>query len=53
VWVKTWGQVIEACTGRLEFFEEHLQYAANQESALAYLHKTHEKYLPKALKKSG
>lgn len=51
VWVKTWGQVIEACTGRLKFFQQHLQYAANQDSALAYLHKTHEKYLPKVLKK--
>jgi hypothetical protein len=53
VWIKSWGQVIESCRCRLRFFQEHLQYAANQESALAYLHKTHDKYLPKSLKKPG
>lgn len=53
VWVKTWGQVLEDSRGRLRFFQEHLQYAANQDSAVAYLQRTHEKYLPKNLQKGG
>ncbi|HEX3105207.1 MAG TPA: ATP-binding protein [Terriglobales bacterium] len=52
VWAKTWGQIIQECKGRLEFFGEQLQYQADRQSALEYLHKTHEKYLPKTMKMS-
>jgi hypothetical protein len=52
VWAKTWGQIIQECKGRLEFFGEQLQYQADRQSALEYLHNTHEKYLPKTLKTS-
>jgi hypothetical protein len=51
VWAKTWGQIIQECKGRLQFFEERLRYQADKESALKYLHLTHEKYLPKTIKK--
>jgi hypothetical protein len=51
IWVKSWGQIIEDCRARLTFFQEKLQYAANQDSGLAYLQRTHDKYLPKGLKK--
>jgi hypothetical protein len=51
VWVKTWGQLLESCRGRLKFFQEHLQYAANQDSAISYLQQTHDKYLPRKLQK--
>jgi hypothetical protein len=50
IWVKSWGQIIETCRGRL-FFQERLQYEANQSTAPAYLQRTHDKYLPKNLKK--
>jgi hypothetical protein len=50
VWVKTWSQVIEDCRSRLRFFEESLRYRADENSALEYLRRTHEKYLPKILK---
>ena len=53
IWVKTWGQILQDCRGRLQFFEEQLQYRPNAESALEYLRKTHERYLPKALKAAG
>jgi hypothetical protein len=49
IWVKTWGQLIQDCKGRLQFFQDHLKYAADNESALAYLRAAHEKYLPKPL----
>jgi len=28
IWVKTWGQVIQECKGRLQFYREQLGYAA-------------------------
>lgn len=47
IWVKTWGQIIEACRARLRFFQERLNYVADEGSGLEYLHRVHEKYLPK------
>jgi hypothetical protein len=52
IWVKSWGQLINAARARLEFFQEQLQYAVDDESALEYLHKIHEQYLPKVMKES-
>jgi hypothetical protein len=46
IWVKTWGQLIESCRARLEFFQRELNYSVENESALAYLRKVHSKYLP-------
>ncbi len=46
VWAKTWGQLIQECKGRLQFFKKHLDYEADRESAKDYLQKAHEKYLP-------
>lgn len=46
IWVKTWGQLIESCRARLEFFQKELNYNAENESALSYLRKMHNKYLP-------
>lgn len=50
IWVKTWGQIISECKGRLKFYQERLKYAADQDSALEYIRKTHGKYLPEVLK---
>ncbi|HEX3720706.1 MAG TPA: hypothetical protein VH595_22375 [Verrucomicrobiae bacterium] len=33
VWAKTWGQIINDCKGRLNFFKEKLDYEANHDSA--------------------
>jgi hypothetical protein len=49
VWVKTWGQLILGCKGRLQFFQSHLKYAADNESAIAYLRAAHAKYLPTSI----
>lgn len=46
IWVKTWGQLIESCRARLEFFQRELNYSVENESALSYLRKMHNKYLP-------
>ena len=49
VWVKSWGQALEGCRGRLEFFQRNLEYVADDESAIALLRKLYSKYLPSAL----
>jgi len=49
VWVKSWGQIIQDCRGRLEFFRKQLEYSADKDSALTYLRKTHARYLPKGV----
>lgn len=50
VWSKTWGQLLQECKARLNFFKQQLDYAANRASALNYLKKAHEKYIPTATK---
>jgi hypothetical protein len=49
IWVKTWGQIIEGCRARLRFFQEKLNYIADEDSGLEYLRRVHEKYLPKEI----
>jgi hypothetical protein len=49
VWAKTWGQLIQDCKGRLNFFKKHLNYEADRDSAKNYLQRTHEKYLPSSV----
>lgn len=46
IWVKTWGQLIQSCKARLEFFQKELKYSAERDSGIAYLRRVHEKYLP-------
>jgi hypothetical protein len=50
IWVKTWGQIIDASRARLQFFKDRLNYSASDESGLEYLRKVHGKYLPSHLK---
>lgn len=50
IWVKTWGQIINDCKARLNFFQKKLEYTAGNESAVEYLRKEYEKYLPGCLK---
>lgn len=49
IWVKTWGQLIDECKARLRLFQKELNYQADEDSALEYLHKVHDKYLPKII----
>jgi hypothetical protein len=50
VWARTWGQVLEDCRVRLELYARELEYEADEASAMDYLHRTHEKYLPTHLR---
>jgi hypothetical protein len=49
IWVKTWGQIIDDCRSRLRLFERQLEYKADRASAVDYLRRTHNKYLPRAI----
>ncbi len=42
IWVKRWGEIMEDCQSRLEFFKENLQYSPDDESALERLRMIHE-----------
>jgi hypothetical protein len=46
IWVKTWGQVIEECRGRLAFFQKTLEYKATHESGKSYLAELYAELLP-------
>jgi hypothetical protein len=51
VWAKTWGEIIEPCRARMEFFRKHLEYSATTDSALKYLQATiKEKLLPECFR---
>jgi hypothetical protein len=45
VGIKTFGELIEENRARLQFFQEHLQYRADESVAIRYLQKRHSKYL--------
>ncbi len=49
IWVRTWGQIIDTCKARLRFFQERLNYVADESSGLDYLYRIHEKYLPREI----
>lgn len=50
VWAKTWGELINECKARLQFFQQALEYEASDESAIAHLRQVHAKYLPEHLR---
>lgn len=49
IWVLTWADVLDAAAHRLKFVRDLLDYQPDAEQALAYLRKTHEKYLPQQM----
>jgi hypothetical protein len=47
------GQIIDDCKARLQFFQERLNYLADESSGLEYLRRVHERYLPKEIAETG
>jgi hypothetical protein len=45
VGIKTWGELIEENRARLQFFQEHLQYSADESAAIRHLQERHSRYL--------
>lgn len=50
IWVKTWAQVIDACKGRLHFFQQRLEYDSTRSDAMEYLNELYSSYLPSHLR---
>jgi hypothetical protein len=42
IWAKTWSEIIRDCRDRMLFFQERLQYAPDDEAALARLEAMHK-----------
>jgi phenylpyruvate tautomerase PptA (4-oxalocrotonate tautomerase family) len=49
IWVKSWGELIRESEARLQFFRQQLEYSADDQSALDYLRRLHQRYLPASL----
>jgi hypothetical protein len=45
VGIKTWGEIIEEGRARHQFFQEHLQYNADESTAIRYLQERHAQFL--------
>jgi hypothetical protein len=45
VGIKTWGELLEDNRARLQFFQEHLEYTADESTALQYLQQRHKQFL--------
>jgi hypothetical protein len=45
VGIKTWAEIIEDNRARLQFFQEHLEYSADESTALRYLQERHRQFL--------
>jgi hypothetical protein len=46
IWVKTWSHVLDSCKGRLNFFQQRLEYDSQRTDALEYLNELYSAYLP-------
>jgi hypothetical protein len=53
LWVKTWGQIIEAARTRHEFLEKELSYASSRELGLGYLQREFDEFLPESVRARG
>lgn len=45
IWVKTWGQVLDDNRGRLQFFQERLEYEADKGASLEFLQERYAQFL--------
>lgn len=43
IWIVRWNQILEGCRGKYSFFQKHLNYEADDETAQEYLKKKHGK----------
>jgi hypothetical protein len=41
IWIVRWNQILEGCRGKYSFFQKHLNYEADDETAQEYLKKRH------------
>ncbi|GAA4240287.1 ATP-binding protein [Actinomadura meridiana] len=53
VWVKSWGEILDAAKRKLSFFRQQLNYEATDERVTQHLRDSYAHYLPEALKEAG
>lgn len=51
--IRTWAEIIQENKARLQFFQEHLQYNAEESDALKYLQQRHHQFLKGVLVDTG
>ncbi|MDX6433262.1 MAG: hypothetical protein QOE54_5628 [Streptosporangiaceae bacterium] len=49
VWVKSWGEILDAAERKLSFFRRQLNYEANDERVTQHLRDSYAHYLPETL----
>lgn len=52
IWIKTWSEIINDASVRLNFARNQLNYQADRDSSRKYLMETHAKYIPVSITKS-
>jgi len=45
VGIRTWAEIVEENRSRLQFFQEHLEYSADESAALRFLQERHKQFL--------
>lgn len=49
VWVKSWGEILEAAEKKLLFFKNQLDYEATDERVTQHLRESYSRFIPEAL----
>ncbi len=49
IWVRSWGEILHDCRGRLHFFQDKLKYKATRDAGIKHIRMTHEKYIPECI----
>ncbi|MFC7718804.1 ATP-binding protein [Nonomuraea recticatena] len=50
VWVKSWGEILDAAERKLSFFQRQLNYEATDERVTQHLVASYERYIPESLR---
>ncbi|GAB3150895.1 ATP-binding protein [Microbispora hainanensis] len=53
VWVKSWGEILDAAERKLSFFRRQLNYEATDERVIQHLLATYERYIPESIRPSA
>lgn len=53
IYVMKWSEVITNAKARLKFYQEQLNYEADTESSMSYLHEIHNEFVPEEIRKQA
>ena len=49
VWVKSWGEILDAAEKKLRFFQEQLNYEATDDRVTQHLRESYSHFIPESL----